>query len=592
MKIFDLHSHPSLKAYGNRKEDGKFDIWKNRKHFLPYLPIIDNPLGGLLGIFNRPVSGYLRGSLEDLGEEMAAMSSQANLKSASAGNVKCIILSIYPVEREFYTRGKKREDGNQDKLQSWISGQSTGYVDDVQGGRFSYWDQYLDEINLLVKGQNKKLGAGQWKYRILTSYQDFEEIENEEKIIGIIISAEGVQSLASNIRRQNKSFFALKIAARKNNQDFNEWRKQLLQNITFVKENENIKKYSPLFITVAHHFFNYITGHCKSLMDVKFGPFGSLVFKQDGRYEEDGKKLSYYKWGFVGAYGKSVLKELLRRDPATNVRRILVDIKHMSPATRLEYYTMLQNEYDGENIPVLCSHTACNGVEYLLQRISKKMVEDSDFQVMELNTYNEDIRKIYETGGVMGLMLDDSRICSKDISKQIKRHNRTINQYEKKVKKAKKALAGSTGESDRKKLRRNINSYLGTIKGQKPILNELYCINFFRQVFHIVGILQHDQINAGAKAWDIFCIGSDYDGAINPMDLYGTYAKMDDFTGDLIAHWDDRLVNKDDFDELDYSAFLFGQKPEYWIKKVFEDNLKAFLKKYFHDDYLIHGKVH
>ncbi|MCF8368582.1 MAG: hypothetical protein K9G76_06030 [Bacteroidales bacterium] len=592
MKIYDLHAHPSIKAYGNRFEDGKFDIWKDRKHFLPKLSLIDRPFTGLLSIFNRPVAGYLRGNLEHLGDEMAAMISQANLKAASQGKVKCIFLSIYPVEREFYTRGKKKEKGTQDKLQSWISGQSVDYVDDVQAGRFSYWDQYLEEIKLLVEGQAKELGNTQWKYKIITSYEDFEIIEPDENTIGIIISAEGIQSMASNIKGQDKDFFALKKAAKKNTEDFKNWRKQLLENIKYVKENQEIKKYSPLYVTVAHHFFNYITGHCKSLMDVRFGPLGALIFKQDGKYEEDGENLSYYEWGFVGDYGKSVFKELLRRDPANNIRRIIVDIKHLSPQSRLEYYKMLETEYVGENIPVLCSHTACNGVKKLVHTISNKMKEESEFQVMELNTYDEDIIKIYETGGVMGLMLDDSRICCKGVSKQIKQHNRKIDKYEREIDKNKRELEKTEDIAKQKKLIREINSFKGLIVGQEVVITELYCMNFFRQVFHVVKVLQGNPANAGNRAWDILCIGSDYDGAISPMDLYGSYSRIDEFADDLVKHWESRLVKPDAFDELDYQASLFGKDPEHWIRKVFETNLNDFLRKYFHEDYLVHGNVH
>jgi microsomal dipeptidase-like Zn-dependent dipeptidase len=158
--------------------------------------------------------------------------------------------------------------------------------------------------------------------------------------------------------------------------------------------------------------------------------------------------------------GREVLKKLLDN---TDGKRILIDIKHMNVATRREYFALLQSpDYAGQKIPIIVSHGGVRG-------------NDSNrhlFYDEPINFSDDEIVKVGETNGLFGIQLDERRIASKGEIKDFK---------------------GFTG--------------------RRAVLREATDL-VWRQIQHIVEVLD----SAGLEAWDIPCIGSDYDGIVNPVD--------------------------------------------------------------------------
>lgn len=591
MKIFDLHAHPSLKAFGNyNPPEEEYNLWKKRINKYKEREVLEEvDEDGFYRSTSRTIAGKIIGNTI---EDMVALYSQSNLDDAVNGEVRCIVHSIYPIEQEFFKRGSKKEKHFFDEILSMISGQSVEKIDEIQSGRKSYFDEYKEDRNLLIAGEKSSGHINKnWQYKIVSNYSELKKTTDTENEIAIILSVEGVQSLANKIGDRN-DYKLLKSKADNNSNDFNEWKRGLLDNLRSAKRSKNVngENIKPvLFITVAHHFFNYVCGHCKSLN------FPAYFLDQEDQYHEnqDGKHKNthYFDLGITQAFGYDVFREIIRRDPDNGIRRIIPDIKHMSPQARKDFYQLLDSEeYQNEQIPIICSHTSVNGIKEL--RRTNSSDEHPLFNASDINTFDEDIRQIFKRDGLIGIMMDDGRSCSKHYKKTVKILDNKIERKIQRSNRIKEKYGNRNGRRAAMRLKKAqlLDSQIEVLK--EEIENE-YCDIFFRQIFHVVNVLNNSsqpETNAGDKAWDIISLGTDFDGVINPYDYYGSYSRMNEFRDDLVERWYEHLEDaEEDNKENDFTRNLFGRTPEHWIDKVFWHNGEAFLKKYFHDEYLIHG---
>jgi len=76
-------------------------------------------------------------------------------------------------------------------------------------------------------------------------------------------------------------------------------------------------------------------------------------------------------------------------------------------------------------------------------------------------------------------------------------------------------------------------------------------------------------------AWDITCLGTDFDGIISPIDLYCTSDKFQDLFTKLLPYADGYVAHKT-FRYLPNN--ISGEKI---LGKIFSENAVAFLKKYY-----------
>jgi hypothetical protein len=595
MKIFDLHAHPSLKSYGNFKPGSKkYNIWKKRYNKFDGFQIIRKVDKD--GFFRANAKTIPGKAIGNLAEDSVALYSQSNLDEAVKGNVRCIVLSFYPVEQEFFKRGSKKKNHFFDKILSMISGQSVEKIDNVQDGVNSYYKEYEEDRKLLAVNQASISEANPgWKYKIVRNYTELQEVLENEKEIAIILSIEGVQSLAGKIGAKN-SYINLKSEADKSSPKFLNWKANLLDNLTSVKQSKSKdgEAIAPvLFVTIAHHFFNFVCGHCKSL---KFTLGGYMLDQEDSYHHmQAGKYLNtnYFDLGIIDPFGYEIINEVLRRDPTDGTRRIIVDIKHLSPKARLDFYKLLDSEkYKDEKIPIICSHTSVNGLKEI-RRTTKKDA-NTYFNAADINTFDEDLIQIYKRDGLIGIMLDDGRSCSKYYKQKVQTLDNEIERKAKRIRNIENKYRDRNGPRARRRMNK-AHHLASKVEFLKEEIENEYCEIFFRQVFHIVNVLNNhnnDFENAGGDAWNIITLGTDFDGVINPFDYYGSYSRMDELREDLIETWNDYIEDAEDSGTTnDFTRNLFGRTPEYWINKVFWENSQNFLKKYFNDDYLINGVV-
>lgn len=130
--------------------------------------------------------------------------------------------------------------------------------------------------------------------------------------------------------------------------------------------------------------------------------------------------------------GKSVIRRCY--DTATG-RRILIDIKHMSLSGRQQFYAWKRADPDLRDVPIVASHAGATGLSWAYDQRKAYWAEDryisslgqwaidyrkpdglrlgklkSSFNPSTINLFDEDIREIIASGGLIGLMLDQRQL--------------------------------------------------------------------------------------------------------------------------------------------------------------------------------------
>lgn len=171
--------------------------------------------------------------------------------------------------------------------------------------------------------------------------------------------------------------------------------------------------------------------------------------------------------------GYRVLEELLSNE---NGRPILIDLKHMSLRSRKEYFDFVTK--NSNNLPpTLVSHGAVNGMTW---GEGKGTDNSEDFYRSDINFYDEEIEYIGASGGLFAVQFDARRIARFDL--------------------VKKRWGDLFGEDD---MERAVNA-------------------IWLQLKHIAIVLDRKDL----FGWGSTCIGSDYDGTIDPLPGVWTAAQF------------------------------------------------------------------
>ncbi|QJW91108.1 peptidase M19 [Spirosoma taeanense] len=372
---------------------------------------------------------------------------QADLTASGRGNVRVVVNSLYPLERGF-CRNKLGTGVPADEAINLATAFGKKYIDRVQAITSS--DSYCTELNEQyafmreMDGKVIELSGGQKARYVLTkNYEDVETlVKNTDTpdviTLAVMLSIEGAHVFSCGI--DNKGVEA-----------------SILENIANVKKWEH----RPLFITLAHHFYNELCGHAESLT----GALKKALDQQEGLNE-----------GFT-QLGEKVVRALL---DTANGPRILIDIKHMSEASRKRYFEILDADFGTQNIPIIVSHGCVRGNDTDRNRYHDHPINFSD----------EEILRVARSGGLFGIQLDERRIGSES------------------------ALRHARGHINRRDI---LFSW-----------SELVWL----QIKHIAELLdQHDLF-----AWGNICLGTDYDGIVNPINGYWTHREFPELDAFLLMH--------------------------------------------------------
>lgn len=287
-----------------------------------------------------------------------------------------------------------------------------------------------------------------------------------------------------------------------------ELKEELSKRVGEVKSWEN----PPFFMNLMHHFYNKLGGHAKSLD----GFVINLLNQRKG-----------LEAGLEGL-GLRVMKEMLSN---SNGKRILIDTKHMSVKARVEYYRWIRtNNYINKNdkIPVICSHTGVSGFKTLqgskIKADSTAKKKNSYLFNWGINISDEEINIIHESGGVAGLIIDKGKLGGGAFLKKLDK----------------------TPEEEKRK--------------------ELYMKVIWDNLFQVI------RATNSKSGWDVFTLGTDYDGAINHVEFYDDATKYPNLFMDMYEYLDRTKYEK---------KLWHGYKPEELLDKLFRTNAQEFLERNF-----------
>ena len=538
----DIHCHPSMKPYYSSLEHAeRTSLWD----YSPESPHCEE------------LPKILRSQLKEM-----IKYSQMNLRECAKGNVNVLFSSLYPVERGWFKERFQIDPIISDKNFTNSITCSSGFSRDVvkhiievieNDEVIDYFAEIAGEYYYLLSEQAKS-DNGDEEFVLVNSFDELERIVNvpEDKRIALVLNIEGGHSLIrfddyydnkkTPFRKVNKSHFS----------DFKKYKKIIFDNIEVLKGKREVElkvngstqkitfKHSPLYITFAHHFWNLLCGHSDT-----FEIGADLILNQDR-----GKLRKFT------LLGKQVLHKLLERGQGE--RRILIDIKHFSLKARKEFYQIWQDDYADKNdsFPLIASHAAVNGQTY-------DEIIESFFNTAEVNMFDEDIKMIHKSGGLIGLILNESRLPGFESKKIIRQNKRKI----------RKLIKNDTDDPQ--------------IQVLKAENKDEYILALAANIWHIVRVINEK------SAWDIISIGSDFDGMIDALNPYFVASDIKTLMEDLM----DFMENNEGIEEIglnktEFERLKFGYSTEQIAEKIANLNAMLFLKKYFHDDFLIRGIVH
>lgn len=228
-------------------------------------------------------------------------------------------------------------------------------------------------------------------YKLLDKKTDFDP--QAKGVLNLVFTVEGLHCLASN----------LKDGELANNAD------ETIKNLDELLDEYPIKIIS---INITH-------------IDNSNQVFCNQAYAMDGMRASGFREVELRPTGNgLTSEGKKIIKALDKRG-------ILTDTKHMSVVARKEFYEFRRRE--GINSPIVCSHGGLTGIwfdqsdekftDYILEtrkigehqrlRLGKpikyklgKVYDQIGFNASTINLFNEDVKEIFDSNGLLGISLD------------------------------------------------------------------------------------------------------------------------------------------------------------------------------------------
>lgn len=221
-------------------------------------------------------------------------------------------------------------------------------------------------------------------------------------------------------------------------------------------------------------------------------------------------------------HGKEVLRYLIDKG-------VLIDIKHMSIKTRNEYFQLIDDEYP--DLPTVVSHGAANGLKSSANPVAGNP-DLSDMMVSnDINFYDDEIVYLAEHDGIFGIQMDERRVASKKALKK----------------------AGKWFRS-------------------KPVRKKFKSELIWNQIRYIGELLD----SRGLDAWDLQAIGSDFDGIVDPINLFWSSENFPDLITYLTNHansymnaYGSRLQAKNQVSGEEIIVRFMAKNAERFIEKNF-----------------------
>ncbi len=489
--------------------------------------------------------------------------SQADFATMAEAGVQVVMLALIPPEQKFmFNRFPAGVSDEIDRLAAAATSIPISVVRQYQQPTYNHYEHLLKERDLLeshhnqtnvikIKGKRKQV-----RLTLVNSAAALDQVLQHNAsgaapfTIAVVPTVEGVHALGCG-----HLFFYGAPNPHNVGEVLLMERLDKLKGLGNDTPHAKVWTFPPLLMNLTHAFDNGICGQPQA-----FSAIMRSVFQYDEPYRptDQGPNFSRGLNQGLSPLGERIIKRMLNLDAESLARpnpgrRIIPDIKHMSAQTRHAYYRLLDAANAGlppdQQIPVVMSHAAVNGQPQLPDGPStdeNPFPADTDedyknsagFNPWSINLYDDELVRVHETRGLIGLIFDERVLAGGKKVKLLRAH-----------------LDGRGG------LRNPFRSYSRT---------EACACLLADQVEHIVRtVYQSNTSVAKVDVWNCICLGTDFDGQINPLD---SFTKSTDFPrlrkalGTLLA-------------ESRFTALLQGLTVEQVLDKICFQNVVEFLRR-------------
>jgi microsomal dipeptidase-like Zn-dependent dipeptidase len=494
MAFFDLHCHPFFKP-----------TWT--------IPPVDGDQKQLLT--DNLTFEIKRGSIRDIGTLLLSvfgkglvslLNSQASLKQIRQGEGIIIVSSMVAMENAY---------ANLDfcvfkRVFTKLKNINEGLLGQVSDNIISYADALVFEETLTQRFADTDLNGMRYK-RINT----FAEADLSGRVINIIASVEGGHCFYQN-------------------HDINEQERNPDDVVNaLIAWKQNPAKPRLLYITVTHHTTNCLTNHAFAVPTLLAG---NGTNPKAGGFNPTGNGLT--------PAGRNFIRAAVRTTPTE--RRVLIDVKHLSLQARMAFYDLRRQLMDAghEPFPIIASHIgvtglqitdavlanchefeqdmACLEVEYIeteqlrgfrIVTDAARTTKDLRFNPWTVNLFDEEIREIVASGGLIGFSFD-SRILGNETldAERFSRHEVGVHGRNPRLQSIVVADFNPANQPivESRYPEQPILSLAGMSESEQKKHTDLLAL--CQNVVHTVRV-------GGPDAWNCICIGSDFDGIINSIDF-------------------------------------------------------------------------
>lgn len=509
MPFFDFHLHPTLKSLFSEN-----DTTLNVKKYSPWLPLDKSKIPFLLRCCT---------------EFEYILQSQGNLAQLAASDCNLVCIALYIPEKEMLVDDLLKSSAN-GPLSVYIQRHKLAVLTDCNPYQVLRSDDWATLTDAAQFGITNK------KVKPLKKRSDYKE--NDTSTIHAVFSVEGCHTLSS-----------------------------LLQNFdvdTIIKNIDDLRsKVSLLSINLTHMERSTLCNQAfgmQFLSNEKFRP-------QDYRIADGGIKV-------------------LKHCYANN---IMIDIKHLSLGSRQHLYELRRTPAFKEiNQPIVCTHAGFTGISvddikdyvFALRNFKKKGYTvlwqgkpvkygespRPSFNASSINLYDEDIIEILESGGMIGLSLDkrilgyqqfEMETNSRDDfpleTEYISNKEQTIFLGTGRV-----TISKAFGEWEDKVMRWDEIEEGGLVN---PRVSDYHLRHFMAHLLHLIVVAQNNGYDV-PTALNQVCIGSDFDGLINPIWICETANSLEHFKSEIEENFVDFAKEADvelpeDFDVKVFTRKLF-----------------------------------
>ena len=408
----------------------------------------------------------------DFDLDFKILDSQSSLSQVKNGGGTLIVCALYGLESGFAGSGLI-------KLAAGLSPHTEKrFLQEIEWGEWGYNQLMMGDWNHLMLSQNI---SSTKSFIHLSSINEYDPDSNQ---IQIILAAEGGHNFYDSDQIPGMP-------------------SGVIENLVFHKQPGNPRL---LYVTVTHLQQSAFCTHAYGMKLIK-----NPVFLPTGKG--------------LNPLGRSFIRAALNTQ---NGMPILVDVKHMSLQSRLEFYQLRSQEFPQS--PIVATHMGITGLSYLRKPVKKiqtnlrtRCVEvfyfrslgalDTYFNPWSINLYDEDIKEIMLSGGLIGLSLDQRILGCGNVSKEAFSMDEFKPDEFQPTKKPRYHMLAPDHHDTAKKFRDWQIRY--------------FCNNWLHAVkigFAVVG----------EDAWNHLCIGSDFDGLIDPIDDFKSAANYKFIFGRLV----------------------------------------------------------